>query len=530
MTTFELVPDDEREDAPDAAPTGPPDDRRERVPALRDRTLARWRALSRRGRVVVAAGTAVVVLAAATAAVAPGLLDARDQRLRAEAVAGMPGVVGDLSQPLAVTWEARQPGSVAAIVAGGLVAVTQGNGVRALDPASGEVAWERDLGGSAWCGPAPWQPAEWSVEAQTVVCVSDDGSTVTTLDAAGEVLRERQIARADTSRAGVLGVPAVTATAGGAIAVLEQGPTVTVPWEDGDDPAHTLEALRDAGWTAPTVRVEDAVSGEVRATVPLELSAEHLRECGIVEDGDGATLDLQPWVEASPSSTTVSLCGTRQSVTPSGEVVDLGDGLRSLAPLAGGGYVVRGETSEILGPDGGHLTTINGWVVPPMLDTEPDGPVLTMLGGTGSSATLSAVGRDGESVWSHPISSLTMPLSRVSGTVVIAGEGGALAALDAATGKERWRLPEMLDEADGSGEHVSGVVTDGTRLLLSVSRDIIIDTETGEMRADHRLVALDLRDGTTAWQQEWEGDLQGVVAVAGNVVAQGAVLTGLGHR
>jgi len=529
MTTFELVPDDELEDAPGTAPTGPPDDRREHVAALRDRALARWRALSRRGRTAVAAGTAVVVLAAATAAVAPALLDAHDQRLRAEAVAGMPGVVGDLSEPLAVTWEARQAGSVAAIVAGGLVAVSQGNGVRALDAASGEVVWEHDLGGSAWCGPPPWRPADWSVEAQSVVCVGDDGSTVTTLDAAGEVLAERQVARSDEDRAAGLDVPAVTATAGGAVAVLEQGPTATVPWEEGDDPAHTLEALRDTGWTAPTLRLEDAVSGEVRATVPLRLSAEHLPECGIFEDGHGPTLDLQPWVEATPSSTTVSLCGARHSVTPSGEVVDLGDGLRSLIPLPGGGYVVQGETSEILDTDGGHLATINGWVVPPMIDTEPQGPVLTMLGGTGGSAALSAVARDGETAWSHPIDSMTIPLARVGGTVVVAG-GGGVTAVDAASGEERWRLPGLLDvEVDGSGEHVSGVVTDGTRLLLSVNRHIVVDAETGEMRADHRLVALDLRDGTTVWQQAWEGDLQGLAAVAGNVLAQGGVLTGLGH-
>ncbi|MCZ2264799.1 hypothetical protein, partial [Isoptericola sp. QY 916] len=50
MTTFELVPDDEREDAPDGAPDDRPEEGRRHLADLRDRALARWRGLSRRGR------------------------------------------------------------------------------------------------------------------------------------------------------------------------------------------------------------------------------------------------------------------------------------------------------------------------------------------------------------------------------------------------------------------------------------------------------------------------------------------------
>ncbi|MFD6134877.1 hypothetical protein [Isoptericola sp. NPDC056618] len=83
MTTFELVPDDEREDGPDGAPHVGPEQGR-RLADLRDRAHTRWRALSRRGRAAVAGGTAVVVVVVAGAAVAPGLLDARAERLRAD--------------------------------------------------------------------------------------------------------------------------------------------------------------------------------------------------------------------------------------------------------------------------------------------------------------------------------------------------------------------------------------------------------------------------------------------------------------
>jgi outer membrane protein assembly factor BamB len=529
MTTFELVPDDEQDDGHGlVAPDG--DDGRgatARLAGLRGRVSRRWRALSRRGRAAVAAGVAVVVLVATTAAVAPGLLDARDQRLRAEAVAGRPGVVGDLSEPLAIAWEVRQGGSVATVLEGRLLAVMQGAGVRALDPASGEVVWEHDLGGGAWCGPEPWLPGDWGVRAETVVCVGDDGSTVTTLDARGDVLGVRDIARPDEERIADLGgAPGVVAAAGGAVAVLDRGAAVTVPWEEGDDPARTLEDLRDAGWTAPIVRVEDAVTGAVRAEVNLRLSAEHLRDCGTSEEGGKTALHLEPWIEATPSSTTISLCGARQTVTPSGDVIDLHDGLRNLAPLPGGGFVVQGETSEILDARGERQATINGWVVTPLVDTEPDGPVLAMLGATGGSTSFSAVGRDGETVWSHRISALTMPLARVGDTVVVADED-SVTALDAVTGDERWRLPGLLDADPGGGEYVSGVVTDGTRLLLAVSSPTVQDTETGETRSGHRLVALDLRDGTTAWERPREGDLWAFSAVDGHLVVQGNGLWGL---
>ncbi|MFD6134878.1 hypothetical protein [Isoptericola sp. NPDC056618] len=153
------------------------------------------------------------------------------------------------------------------------------------------------------------------------------------------------------------------------------------------------------------MRVLDAVTGEERAEVTLHLSADDLDSCGFSEDGPGGTvLAPQPWIDATPTSTVLSLCGLARAVTPTGDIVSLGDGASTLAPLPGGGYLAQGDASEVLDARGARLTAVRGLAQVPLVDTEPAGPVLALRGGDGDAPVLAAVvGADGSTVWSSSI-------------------------------------------------------------------------------------------------------------------------------
>ncbi|MFE5341756.1 PQQ-binding-like beta-propeller repeat protein [Isoptericola sp. NPDC056578] len=532
MTTFELVPDDEREDAPDDAPDDRPHESRRRPADLIVRARARWRTLSRRGRVAVAGGTAVVVVAAATAAVAPGLLDARAERQRAEAIRGMPGVVGDLSEPVDVVWSLPEESSVAAVLPGGVLAVTDGAGVRAMDAATGDVVWEHPLDDGAMCGPAPWTPVDWSAPVDTVVCV-EDASRVTVLDADGTVVSERELDLLEPVDApgegdpGVYSWSQVVPAADGTVAVLDETASVTeVPWPEGEDAASLLRALRDTGWHDPTLRVVDAVTGEERAEVTVPLTEDALESCGVTEGPGEQTVSVtpQPWIDATPSATTLGVCGLTRAVTPTGGSFDVGGDAHTLVPLPGGRFLVQGETSEVRDAHGERLETIHGSAVAPLVDTTPDGARLVLVGAGGSASSLAALGADGAPTWSVSVAPLTTPLARVGDAIVLADET-SLTVVDARTGAQRWRVPDLLDGDPEDGETVAGAVTDGTRLLLAISPASWSDDGAD---APHRLVALDLRDGSTAWERTGTGVLWGLFSAGGTPVTLGNSLSGLG--
>ncbi|MEU2199745.1 PQQ-binding-like beta-propeller repeat protein [Isoptericola sp. NPDC019482] len=529
MTTFELVPDDEREGGSGVAPGEEHDDLR-RLP-LRERALARWRALSRRGRVAVAAGAAVVVLAVATATVAPGLLDARAERLRADAIRGLPGAVEDLSEPLAETWELPD-GDGLVTLAGGLVLTTDGTSVAALDAGTGDEAWRREVGTFPTCGPRGGITDDLARPADVAVCLTGnpDDRTVTVLDAGGAVVGERSFgpARADAYDDGAPdGAPVVVPAGGGALAVVDGLSDATAPWPSDDLPdAGTLRALRADGWVDPTVRVEDALTGEVRGEATLHLRAEDLGACGMMQDdGEAPELMTYPSVVASSSLVTLSVCGAAVLVTPRGTAIDVDPEGAWARPLADGGLVVAGEDgSTVLDDDGTVVATVPGLVIPPLVDAEPGSSYLA-LAGMGDGATgpprLTSIGPDGgERWWSVVTDDFGGVLARVDGVVVVQ-DGSGLVGVDAATGDEIWDRDDLLRRSDdGSGEWVAGAVTDGTRLLVGVS---------GHGGGDrNRLVTLDVRDGTTLWEREQDGYLEGLLTIGGHVVAFAGAVRGLG--
>ncbi|GAA1716296.1 hypothetical protein GCM10009809_10510 [Isoptericola hypogeus] len=528
MATFELVPDDERDDAPWSADR---DEAGADRPTLRSRAVQRWGGLSRKGRAVVAAGTAVVVLGAAAAVAAPPLLDARGERLRAEAVRGLPGAVGNLSEPLTETWELPAGDGVVATFPGGLLLTTEGTDAVAVDAADGGEVWRRDLGPFPTCGPQTFFPHEQLRPADVAVCLTGeaDDRTVAVLDADGAVVGERPMPAArndpfdEPTDGADADAPVVVPAAAGAIAVVEGVTGATAAWPGDDVPAaDTLRALRADGWVDPTLRLEDALTGEVRGEATLPLRAEDLQDCGYMEDGVGEpTLMTTPSVYASPSFTALSVCSASAVLAPDGTSLHLdldADGAWP-QPLPGGGVVVAGETSTVLDDDGSVVATVPGWLIPPTVDDDPHGTYLVLTGfGEGEQGLrLTSVERDGDEEWSAATGEFSGVLARVAGTVVVQDDT-RLVGLDAATGEERWVRDDVLDRsADGSDAWVAGAVTDGTRLLLGVTG--------GE---GYRLIAVDARDGATTWERPGEGYLEGLESVGGHPVTFSGTVQGLG--
>ncbi|MCA5895028.1 PQQ-binding-like beta-propeller repeat protein [Isoptericola sp. NEAU-Y5] len=529
LASFELVPDDEP-GTPDDAPPAPDDDPRvvdvlrARAAALWSRLAARWRRLSRRQRAAVAGATCLVLVGATTAVVLPGRLEERGDRWRAAAVAGLPGSVADLSAPLARTWDldagvdegfGRDLGGDAepavALSDGGMV-VTGRVTVAAIDAATGAQRWAYDAVAMPTCGPGQGGLDLVTARVDMVTCL-DGGTqdrTAVVLDNRGVVLGSRPLGPVTDSRNRQHSEgPLVWPAADGTIAVVEQSSEVIVPMTEDTPGEKTLRALRAAGWEDPTLRVEDAITGEVLAEATVRLRAHDLAGCGVTETGGAPELSLLPSVSTSPSLTVLRVCDVAAAVTADGTVLDLPSNVVRTAQLPTGAAVLHGTTSTYLDDAGATVATAPGPGSLLQTDDDPDGPLLSATFMEGGSGTVTATDRAGGRLWATPVEGLGTVLARVAGTVVVSAHADVV-GLDAASGRVLWTVPGVLDVADGTVTHHAGTVTDGTRLLVAV---------VDERGARPRLVALDLRDGSTVWEgSPGEGGFSWLFAVDGHPV------------
>jgi len=525
MASFELVPDDDLDDDHAPPPVAEPDD------TVRRRVARRWRRLSRRSRLLIAGTTAMVVLGVTTAAVLPGALDAHDQRGRAAAVHGMPGVVGDLSDPVEAAWTWPDGTTVASVVDGDRLLVTSADQLTAVDAQTGAPAWHHEFEGDVQCGPPPASSeVDWRTPVDSTVCVHGGAARtiVTVLDADGDVVGERELDVAGAVPADqYTSVRRVQPAAGGAIAIVDASPQITVAWKEGDDPQRVVDVLRRSGWSGPSLRIEDALTGELRAQVTLELTADLVEDCGRSEESGNVGIVPEFGIETTPSLTTFSLCGMARAITPDGVVIDVKSGQRAIEPRPGGGYVVHdAETSRVLDDRGEVEQTLPGWVSPLIVDAARTGPPLTLLPATDGASTLAAIGNDGDTLWTSPGATGTGTLARVGDTIVVVDASGTeVVGLDATTGRQEWSVPGLVEYSRESAEHgtfVAGVATDGTRLLLAIS-----PTSWTEEERPIRLVALDLRDGSIAWDDDPAEKLWSLHSVGGHLIATGNSLVGL---
>jgi outer membrane protein assembly factor BamB len=462
---------------------------------------ARWRGLPRRTRVAAVAGTVAVVLVGTGGAV---VLDAWADAARAERMAALPGGVIDLSAPLEQTWEVATDSGVLALLDGGLLVTLVGTKVLAVDAATGEVAWRQELGQMIECGTADvWGTGSTLVPQATVTClVGRPERSVVVLGSDGEVVGRRDLGVTtlmDSSEPAVREF--VMVTGDGGIMVGDQV-DLELSSDDPQEALEELEALRtDGTWRDPALRIEDALTGEVRGQGELTLeTADDLAACAAyADDGEaGIWISGGAFGDAVGGGATLSLCNEDLLIAADGTVS--ADGLYGRDVLGGWRVELTEEGSTVLGPDGEEFV-VEGHVLSAGAADTLGGPFLAA-----TASGTAAHAEDGGELWAirdgvqvHNL------LAHVGGVFVVQLAGGRVAALDAATGEERWNR-ELDPDADAFGYPMMSL-TDGGTVLLVVGG--------GNMA---RLVALDPVDGRALWESEIEGDTSQVLAVDGQVV------------
>ncbi|GAA1725268.1 hypothetical protein GCM10009809_21300 [Isoptericola hypogeus] len=522
MLRFDLDPHEPDEleagEAPDAAADA--DARESRVSRLLAPVGRRWRALSRRARAVAVgatAGTVVVVLVGAAVG------DAWADRRHAEAMRALPGGVADVSLLPQETWQVETDEGVLAVLPGGVVVTRDANAVLGLDVGTGDELWRHELGAYPDCGPTSYYASELTRPVDRVVCLSGDpeARTATVIDADGVVLGTREVGPANVDAAGEWDddLPQVTPAADGAIAVVRGVSMTTTSLPTGGGALPRLERLREKGrWTDPSLRVEDALTGEVRGEAVARLRDEaDLESCGTLEeDGKKPRLALWTMATASPTAAGLGVCGAGVVILPDGAVLDVDGPNGGMVPVraSDGALLLSGQATDALDDAGAVARTVPGYVLDPSAVDEAQGPWLV----ADEQLRVAAYDADGTRRWTSDVESY-QALARVAGVAVMASTEGAVVGLDLDSGERLWTRDDLVGNDAGSGpnDSVTGVVTDGRRVLVGVGGG-----------TDLRLVSLDARSGETLGEQELDGGPGLLLAVDGHVlVAEDGGISGV---
>lgn len=512
----------ERDDA-GAGTTVPAPGPRARWPT---RVADRWRAASRHQRRLtagVAAGVAVVLVGGVVAGAAVAS-HRHDEQLRAA-----PGGVLSLDGELAEMWRVEAEGGVHAVLAGGAVVLVDGRDAVAREVASGAERWRVTLGAGVRCGPAPrWESSvEWVLPSDLVTCVhgDDDGRSVTVLDGSGDVVGQRALPAAGYGGEDVEVAPA----ADGGLLVVEHDTGMPAVL-DHATVAEAEDAVAGIVTGRASVRVEDAVSGELRFEVPTrEHSAENLEVCIVPWDlsagwstsFDPATpvrLEVMGGTEVVASPTVVGYrwCGvggasTTDGVAPGGSRDDVGT---STVPYPGGGWLAPADDGPgrvLLAEDGSvRLVAARGTVL-----TDPtavlDGGDPAVLATKGNAVVRLDAG--GEELWRADVRESQL-LAHV-GDVVVVVTDEELVAVDALDGGERWRV-RFFDGQTSRVAWATSAVTDGERVTVALRTYPVGDD--GEAAGE--LLTADLASGAVTWTSLGPTATPFVAAVGGHVVLQ----------
>ncbi|MDO8145802.1 PQQ-binding-like beta-propeller repeat protein [Isoptericola sp. 178] len=505
---FDLVADDDGGPGDGGATADAGPDSEHAVPGWFGRHVggpvrARWRATPRRLQVGIVGVTTVAVVGAAAGIAA---FDARADAAHAEHMAAMPGGVADLSAPLHETWRVETDDGVLAVLPDGVVATRDGADVLGVDGATGDEVWRHELGALAECGSRTTGAAV--TPSETLVCVHGAGErTATVLDATGVVLGERDLGFANWGREiWDLDAPQILPAQDGTIAVLERA-THGLALDPTDPVAELARARSEGHWQDPTVRVEDALTGQVRGEATLELrTAEDLAGCATSDGPDGSsTLHVAPTLWVWGGEVHLSVCRESVALSPDGE---RSEPVRY--PSVDGGFLqpVEGGT-RVVDASGDVERTIPGAVLETAVVDGTTGPRLVLV----EEGRLAGVG-DGDRLWTADAEEVRVHsyLARADGVAVLLFDDGAVSAVDLGTGDVRWTRDD-LSPGDHGGVH--GAATDGSIALLTV---------TGGPQTD--LVAVDLDDGRTVWSTTVDARYGSVSVVAGRPVLVDATGSG----
>lgn len=508
---FDLV-EDGADGAQDDGSDGPGADEAGAGRALR---LPRLPRLSRRGWLRVGAA----VLAVAVTLTAVDLL--REQR-RAELMAGSPVGVVSLSSPPEETWSLpydRSGASVApgldqqVVVMDGLLvlppatvydAVAQDgggpgegppgfDGVVAVDPASGEIAWRVPVGEEATCAPAGYDA---TLTTDVLTCVHGPAG-------------EREIV-------------AIGADGAARTRPADEGENETVfPGPDGSvvrarrtGPPPRKVVCEETGVCTPRevsdgrdVRVvlEDATTGTERWRADVAFTPVDAIACAEHGDGPEATVDAdRVSVTTSARSVVLEGCGVYATFALGGARIDqvdaLGDVWSWVQELGPGRFAVGSASGRgvVVDEEGDVVTELDGSVKP--APASPDAPGVLWFVDDPAGNGFDAVRADGTVVWSERYGTRVLLTTR---DAVVVERGPEIVGLDPASGAELWTW------RDDEPQHRSPfrAVTDGETVAVAFWPQ--------ELPGTGELVALDVRAGTERWRTGLDGT---VVAVGGRLV------------
>lgn len=419
-----------------------------------------------RGRWLVVGGAAVLVVGAV---VAQHVLDER-REARATRFDDVPGVLLPLDGPPRVRDDVRFEALYTPVQVGGVLLVHRAvpdsrttARVEALDRATGDVVWRRDLAVppalealvredpeplDVTCRPLGTQAAACVVTTGTVFAGDGVDDLLVVLDATdGTVLEQRDLGAAGWTTSGT---SIVTADPGRDPRRPERE-LWTVQSRVGTGPrAGTLEWT----WTADEPLDRDAPTYTNRQAIDVL--------------GDRILL--------TPLDAPWWLLDTSGALVAQGELAE-----GEFAALARGGVVT---VSPVLGSDLNDGTLVvgdrrveAGWVTRASVDdgTAPD--VTFTVRQDGAAVSVHAWdAATGDALWDRTVLSPD-PLV-LDGRVYLLGAGGTVAAVDARTGEEVWSAP--------AGDFASWLATDGRRVLALGTSD--------------RVRALDLDSGARVWE------------------------------
>ncbi|GII99713.1 hypothetical protein Slu03_20910 [Sediminihabitans luteus] len=464
------------EDVADAAGPGeaPADARR----SSRRRTVPRW---------ALVAGALGIVGVLFTGA------RLHSQHLEAQRVAA-PGGLLPMSTAPASLWSA--PADVGStLLAWDDLALVVGDGVRALDPATGEVRWQADLGTATQCGdPERAGEERWSDQ---LVCLAGeaDAREVVVLDRDGEVVAQRSVDADPTDLAAtVFGDLLVSATRLGEPVPVEKLDEVQVAALTGEiDGLASRLRPRDV-----RVVFEDARSGEVVEETVLEAGGD-LTACVVVNDGLDS-IEVEPDrldVSQGPATIRVSGCGVGGTFGLDGRPFEGGE-VQEVRPLGDGKVVLTGSQgrSTVVDAAGETLWDPDGTILEPMAsDGTADATTLVSKPGSVINGALRAFDSDREPLWSSG-DGVWQVLVQTAGTAVVVRSPDVV-GIDLTTGDELWTTESPEDG------FIDAAYTDGTHAIVRILRyrESESDDPSTPWGSDvtATLVAWDLADGSRAW-------------------------------
>lgn len=450
-----------------------------------------------RGRTVALAVAAAVVALVVVA----NVVEVRREAAEVAALAGVEGLVGDLSEPPRELWTI--PGAYVVAETDTLLVINDGrDGLQAVRTQDGAVAWARlsDSTGQESC--QPWREAgasAFSYRTDLLLCA--DLSYVESLPAPG------YRARVDAVDAGSGRTAQGVWLDGSLVSMSQEGEHLVLVTVDPTGSVRVLSWDPLTGEEVWAFSSRPGMLGDAQTASAYSTGGVlRVTRYDLSVDGDGAETDLFALDLATGERTTIAAAG--RAVWS--ERIELPDGGTAVVTSHDGAEGIR----TVISDDDVVRFEVEGW---PWGYPTDDGSAPEVLVVAGDDDTLRGLrASDGEVLWQQADPDFAQPMIRLRGMAVLMTQDGTR-AVDLRTGEELW-------SAAGAQPSYTGV-TDGRRLVL-VAGGGQVDSVLGTSGSS--LVAHDLADGEEVWRIPIS-PASGLRSVAGVLLVEdGSTITAYG--